>query len=367
MITHLLLMNFQSHKRSDFEFHPGVNVIVGETDAGKSAIIRGLRLLKDNRPSGDSFRSWWCDKDDLTVVKLWRGENRSVSRELVKGENRYVIHSQIFKAIGTSVPEEIQKFLNMSEINLQRQLDSSFLLSDTPGNVATYFNKVAKLDKIDTGTANINSWIREITSTIGQPAVKDKPATGLIKQIADKEEELLKYEHLDQFEAKVSALEEMEVCYDKLWKSRARLSAVVMDYGMIEKDIERESAVLEIEDDLNDILADMNSKFFLNEKLTKLSNLISSINQIEEKIQQKEDLIKLEKPVNDILQLMSDRNLAKERITKLSTILSYIDSTNERIKKGESYIALKQAEFEKEMPDICPLCGKNQQTPNMTR
>jgi len=51
--------NFQSWRELLMTLSPGVNVIVGESDAGKSAIMRMLRLLITNRPSGDAYRSWW--------------------------------------------------------------------------------------------------------------------------------------------------------------------------------------------------------------------------------------------------------------------------------------------------------------------
>ena len=42
MIKKLHLKNCQSHKDSLLEFSPRLNVFVGDTDSGKSAIIRGL-------------------------------------------------------------------------------------------------------------------------------------------------------------------------------------------------------------------------------------------------------------------------------------------------------------------------------------
>jgi len=56
MIKYLQIQNFQSHKDSLLEFDPGVNVIVGSSDSGKTAVIRALRWLVWNRPSGDAFR-----------------------------------------------------------------------------------------------------------------------------------------------------------------------------------------------------------------------------------------------------------------------------------------------------------------------
>ena len=59
MIQSLQINNFQSHKYSVMELHKGVNVIIGPSDSGKTTILRALRWLVWNRPSGDAFRSDW--------------------------------------------------------------------------------------------------------------------------------------------------------------------------------------------------------------------------------------------------------------------------------------------------------------------
>jgi DNA repair exonuclease SbcCD ATPase subunit len=365
-------MNFQSHKRSDFEFHQGVNVIVGESDAGKSTVIRALKWLTRNRPQGDSIRSNWCQKDDITVVKMWASDPRlkaaHASREISsKGEQIYSLGPQLFKAFRTDVPQELQDYFNMSEVNLQMQADSHFLLSLSPGDVAQYFNKVAKLDKIDTGLNNVNSWIRELTATIGQPATKDKPATGLLKQIADKEAELLTFEHLEEFEEEVLAIEGMAIMHNDEMRQYDLLDNLTRSIYNVDMNIKQASTILEMEDDLNDIFSDISDLKELKEKHVKLTKASGTIKFLDSLCKQKEGLLSMEEPVNKILQLMTDHNLAVERKRKLSTTLSYIESTNDRINKGMSYIASKEAEFEKEMPDICPLCGENRVKPSMVK
>ena len=54
-IKKIILENFQSHKYSVIELNEELNVIVGPSDSGKSAIIRGLKWALYNEPSGDYF------------------------------------------------------------------------------------------------------------------------------------------------------------------------------------------------------------------------------------------------------------------------------------------------------------------------
>ena len=109
MIEKLQIKNFQSHKDSTLEFSPGVNVIVGSSDSGKSAIIRGLRWLAYGKPRGDSMRSWWGGDITITVqlsdCEITRKKGSTNTYFLNKGQN-----TTEFNAIGHEVPQEIGDF-----------------------------------------------------------------------------------------------------------------------------------------------------------------------------------------------------------------------------------------------------------------
>ena len=164
MIKAINLENFQSHKNSVLEFHNGMNVIVGSSDSGKTAIIRALKWISQNRPGGDDFRSTWGGDTNVVVQTT---EN-TIIRSKSKNANTYELDDHLFSAFGTDVPEEINSALNLNEINLQQQMDDPFLLSEhwTSGKVALHFNKVARLHKIDKGTSYVQKEINSINSTI---------------------------------------------------------------------------------------------------------------------------------------------------------------------------------------------------------
>lgn len=54
-IKKIILQNFQSHKYTVIELDEELNVIVGPSDSGKSAIIRALKWVLYNEPAGDFF------------------------------------------------------------------------------------------------------------------------------------------------------------------------------------------------------------------------------------------------------------------------------------------------------------------------
>ena len=77
MIKSMTFKNFRSHKKTEFKFHKGVNVLVGTTRSGKTNTIRGLNWIVNNKPSGNSYRSHWGGEtfveiklDDTSLYRL---------------------------------------------------------------------------------------------------------------------------------------------------------------------------------------------------------------------------------------------------------------------------------------------------------
>lgn len=49
------LNNFQSHDYTEMKFDRGLNVILGNSDVGKTAILRAIKWALYNEPKGDYF------------------------------------------------------------------------------------------------------------------------------------------------------------------------------------------------------------------------------------------------------------------------------------------------------------------------
>ena len=183
MIHQLSLKNFQSHPDSLLEFHPGVNVIVGSSDSGKSAILRALYWARYNRPLGDSFVSYFNRDGKGGPIRPTRVEVRFgsdshwLSRIRSKDFNGYAIHSKEAETAGTDhdtleavkgdVPEIIEGLFNLSEVNIQKQMDAPFLLSESAGEVARFFNRIIRLDVIDRVLSDAESRKRKYKAAAG--------------------------------------------------------------------------------------------------------------------------------------------------------------------------------------------------------
>jgi len=160
-LKELFIQNFQSHKDSLFTFGEGVNAITGTSRHGKSASLQAINWVINNRPSGEGHISFWAwDKKGKqtapTVVKITT-DAHVVERVRSATMNGYIIDGKALEAIGTDVPREVTDALNFSDMNVQAQMDKPFLLADSPGEVGRFFNKIVKLDAIDTFQSAIDT------------------------------------------------------------------------------------------------------------------------------------------------------------------------------------------------------------------
>jgi len=343
MIKYLQIQNFQSHKDSLLEFDPGVNVIVGSSDSGKTAVIRALRWLVWNRPSGDAFRSNWGGE---TLVRM--AADKKILERIKDKDNAYILADQVFKAFGADVPEEIIKALNIDEINLQQQLDRPFLLTDSPGEVARYFNRVANLDQIDTGMKNVQSQIRSIEQDIKSTE----------QQLKEQEEELNKYDYLDKLEAELEVLEDMNTHAHGSRMVINRLEGVIEEIAEVEKEIEKYSDILEMEGDVEKILSLYEKGKGKEQEISDLTNLILEAKETDNQLEELNHFISMEGDLKKVLLLSTELEERKKEINTFDDLISEIEDIVNRIAHKEGKIEEWEKKFHDQFPAVCPLCSQ---------
>ena len=175
-MTTLKIKNFQSHHDTELDIKENaINVIVGESDSGKSGIFRVVELLVCNRPSGDKYRTHNTRKTEVEWKEVKRVKSASVSQYEVDGE--------IYKALRTDVPRQVTEKLKLSSINLRSQHEPYFMLTETPGQRARAMNELADLGLIDytasalKGQERLNS--QQITAKTTDLETKQKQVDAL--------------------------------------------------------------------------------------------------------------------------------------------------------------------------------------------
>lgn len=207
MLARIHLQNFRSHKNTTIELHPGVNVIVGRGQAGKTNIKRGIEWLATNRPLGTKVHSTWMKKGQVTMVQVETAEGYVLSIRKPFGESvEYKIVSpdgkkNTFNKVGSKVPDLVTRILNIGELNVQGQLDLPYMVTSGTGEISRTVNKVLDLEIAD-------GWIKTLDgnrhkNTIARNTLKHQQQSIL--------HAIKKYETLPAIESALVAAEQINM------------------------------------------------------------------------------------------------------------------------------------------------------------
>lgn len=399
MIEKLELKNFQSHKHSILNFSKGLNVIVGTSDVGKSAIMRSVRWIIWNRPSGDDFRSWWGGtlQAQLTI------DGKTITRHRGKTTNRYLLDGfkDPFEAFGTGVPDEIVHFLDINTLNLQQQLESHFLLTNTPGEVASHFNDIAHLDTIDLSRRNIDRWINELNQTIKtkENDVKElnkklkqydyipeldgrvkgleqqderlnlaahqyNTLTNLSNTIIELENEIDDLNLTIQLEPKVTKTLELQDHIAELHTQVQQLEELVSNIIDFQTDIENEEAIIHTESATDTTLELIEQRAKLKRDYKSLNQLVFDIKTDEKELESVSDVVRHEKQINGILKAIQAKETLESSAETLDNLITDIQDIQNDIPNKKKQVQILVKQYDKAMPEVCPLCGRASNCPH---
>jgi DNA repair protein SbcC/Rad50 len=346
MISKAVITYYQSHKKTILEFHNGVNVIIGSSDSGKSAIIRALRWLFENKPSGDKFKSHFGTLKTITSVKVYLDTGDVIIRRIKKGKNQYLINGKLLKAFGREAPEEVKTMLNLSDINLQLQLDNPFMLTETSGTVAKHFNKVANLDKIDEATSNIKKEITKINTSIA--VQKEK--------LEEEQEKLKTFPNVEQLDLDLEKLEGLQKQRTQNAQTILRMELLLVDYFENKQKIKEAKETLQHEKKVDKVLQQIANRDKNKVTIDRMKLLIGNYEDNEQKIAENEEFLQSETIINNLLSKIALLNANKATVTTLNKLTVTYKANKQKVLKLEEKALQLEEQFHKYMPDICPLC-----------
>ncbi len=235
-ITKLILENFQSHKYSELVFNGGMNVIIGPSDSGKSAIIRALKWVLYNEPSGDYFIR---ENENQCSVTIHTNDGFILKRYRTRSKNGYSLtypngEELTFEGIGNSVPNEIVETIGIQKIqldsdesasiNIGEQLEGPFLLSE---KTSTRANAIGRL----VGVNILDDAIKETAKDIKNINSKKK---NLEESLDNINNELESFNYLDQLTStynelkdKLNLLEYKNKKLEKLLTLKSNLNSIL--------------------------------------------------------------------------------------------------------------------------------------------
>ena len=211
-IKNVELHNFQSHNYTEIEFDRGLNVILGNSDAGKTAILRAIKWALYNEPKGDYFIR---QGEKEVSVKVTFSNGVVVERSRTPSKNSYYLmtaegEKMRFEGFGLDVPKEIRDATNMykvsldnsnnkSILNIAEQLDGPFLLNEQASLRASAIGRLIGVNYVDDALRNVVRDNKRLSQEIDT----------LKKNREDYKNQLKEFEYIDDYKnrfEKISAI-----------------------------------------------------------------------------------------------------------------------------------------------------------------
>ena len=346
---------FQSWVEGYAEFTPGLNVIYGASDEGKSAFLRALMwcLINQTRGGFAKNKNWKMSNKASMFVDVQFGDESWVSREQSNSGNQYQIDtiSEPLLALRKDLPKEVDSVVKMSDVNFQSQ-KTWFLIDQTAGTVAHAFNRLVNLEMLDAAVKEANSRIRSQNSKL----------TKLLKQ-----EEALS----EEIEKEAQVLERAEKSFEKLEQLIARIQNLEYDYSQVfgilqnaNKITERLAKYKRIDRGLVKIHEISKSAYEisrLNEEYNKVYELLESIYKISDRLCNSQGVSEAINTLIIIADLEKHIEDTKREHYQVSRLVNKIIKLKSAIKNAD--ISLKEAERKKhailKAKGVCPLCQQS--------
>lgn len=307
MLKSLSIQNIAVIEKAQIEFSAGLNVLTGETGAGKSIIIDSINAILGERTSRELVRSgcenayvsaYFEDVDDSVNALLDElGLEKEDDNSLVISRKISAQGKSVFRINGVQATASMLKMLGVLLINIHGQHDSQALLNpdahykflDSYGNIAPLLDEYkASFKKL----LSVRKRLKELTADADD---------------RDKQIELLDYQinELTQAEIKVGEWQELKQRKELILNSQSITQAL--------------SA-------LNEALSGNDDSMGIIGTVSSVSKLVESVSQNDGELKQLHD--KLE-AVNDSCELIKD--LMQEKLASIDFQPDELDKIEERL------------------------------------
>ena len=337
------ISNFQSHKSTELNLHENVNIIVGQSSSGKTAIFRAIEWLNTNRPLGTRFISHGEKECEIKIDDV-----EGVKSD--KGKTTYKIRSDTFDS-GSNVPDLATQALNLSEINIQNQLDEHFLITSSPGGVAKTFNRILNIEKVD-------EYVSKLTTQINTTNTIIKEKTEQVESLTNKINDL---HYLDDMQEKVLFLEDRIKLLLDVKNGVLKLSEAIKKVRYFKVAIFKDSATLnqisKILKEFNTPIQELKKCKIKNELLQKAMNLESQgVTGKRIALQLRKDIVSIE--LEKLIDTKTKTNFLQGSINQFDGVAKIIETKENAKKLVGINVQTSLDQYKKELEDykICPIC-----------
>lgn len=362
-IVKVILDNFQSHEHTEMDFSDGLNIIVGESNNGKTAVLRGIMWAITNQPLGTDFIMAGKDEcsvtvcyDDGTSIKRGRTLKDTGYYDIYYRDDNGTLQRGNYRGFTNAVPVEVANVHQMPKVNITKdiethlnvlsQLDGPFLLTESP------ITKAAAIGRI-TGTHVIDAGIKESNKTIQN---NRKVVKTYQTDIAEKENILQNMPDINLME-QVSLLYNTVVDYLKSIQTKQNTIAnYIKQINDLDIKIDTEQQQYEKYRILNSIGPLVNTGISklqftkdMSDKLTKYNNTITELTR-------QENILSSAKPYTEIKPIVEKVSVQCTNIVSLHNMFEKANNASHEYAMGLNQ-SLLTTEYSKALKSIMVYCS----------
>ncbi|QGT99267.1 hypothetical protein SYNTR_0674 [Candidatus Syntrophocurvum alkaliphilum] len=354
-LKQLEIINFQSHTHTKLNLSSGLNIFVGESDQGKTAIIRAIRWLFFNEPRGSGFIRAGETSCEVTVIlnndvkiSRIRDDSKRINRYIIKKPNQ---EEEIFEKFNKDVPQEVQKELGIYrlwidkdkefELNIARQLDSPFLLSETASTRAKVIGRIANLHIIDGAQRDILRDIRGLGRRKNDLENDINNMTETLKEYADLPEQENKINKLnivikkiDLLKEKINKLEDIKTKLNNNEIKIQNINTFLNKLQFLEISSEKIIQCQEVEKHLSKLETINKDIKLRKEQAQHFNNLAEKLQYVEDSAEFLSQLKETYTVFNDLGNIDSQISLCQKKIQTIN----YVITKTQNIDNGDNLI-----------------------------
>ena len=389
--VNLSVKDFQIIKNANLSFIPGLNCIIGQSNNGKSALMRAAKSCIYNTPGTNSVRMGCSNY----AVGLQMNGHTVI---LQKGTNSiYKIDNEVYGKIGRTQLEEVAKALGIKElqingssedINFWDQMEKPFLLDRSETELFRFIVDSGKDNNVTAALKSITQDRQQITKDITITEGKIQAIEDTIKrqeeELKDSDKKLEVYNRVIELGPKIKRVQDLTNLKQKAQLDGQNLSKVLSEKNMLDTLINSISTRL---DNINlltkksEIISNLKIKMnATQESLNIINNQIAKIEAI--KVPNLSEMINKYKLLSELVSRATGTQNAitelnnrvfptlsdsfsknAQLLTTLESLINTIKYKEEQLNTFESSIKEIKKELkvlDKEIKEIgvCPTCGQ---------
>lgn len=335
-IKKVFFRNLRTHKETEMEFHPGVNIVMGTSDSGKSSFIKNLDWIINNTPKNFKMKSWFASKDEDSEGTIEMSNGRMVTRIRGSDINAYILdgdENNMYEAMNGEVPDKVFEALQLNGDNITKQISQYFLLNDKGSSVAKLLNSKLNLSIIDEAIQHSEDRVKKLTAHIKSTK----------NEILSLQEKLVKFKNLEKIQSLIGEIDKRNAILEGLLKKKQNIEALLLTIKEKKEAIEGYAFIEPLSAKVEMILTKIQNSKNLRTKINSLEFSIYSVQTKLQAIKKHSAVIEREKQALQIEDKILRARELKQKINVLTSLVHLIISKKVEINKHSAVLKLESS------------------------